>query len=166
MHPEDREIVRELSVKALRERRDYTAEYRIVLPDGTVKHIEAIGHLVSVEQGGPIEVIGTHVDVTERKRAEEELRESEIRFRTFVDHAGDALFVQDLEQGIIVDVNRQACESLGYTRQELIGNTALPSTWIRTERRWNQSRSGRRRARPYSTDTGIGERTGRCSLSK
>ncbi len=125
VHPEDREIVRELSVKALRERRDYTAEYRIVLPDGTVKHIEAIGHLVSVERGGPIEVIGTHVDVTERKRAEEELRESEIRFRTFVDHAGDALFVQDLEQGTIVDVNREACESLGYTRQELIGKTAL-----------------------------------------
>jgi len=125
VHPEDREMVRELSVKALRERRDYTAEYRIVLPDGTVKHIEAIGHLVSVERGGPIEVIGTHVDVTERKRAEETLRESEIRFRTFVDHAGDALFVQDLEQGIIVDVNRQACESLGYTRQELIGSTAV-----------------------------------------
>ncbi len=125
VHPEDREMVRELSVKALRERRDYTAEYRIVLPDGTVKHIEAIGHLVSVERGGPIEVIGTHVDVTERKRAEAELRESEIRFRTFVDHAGDALFVQDLEQGIIVDVNQQACESLGYTRQELIGNTAV-----------------------------------------
>jgi PAS domain S-box-containing protein len=125
VHPEDREMVRELSVKALRERRDYTAEYRIVLPDGTVKHIEAIGHLESTERGGPIEVIGTHVDVTARKRAEEALREGETRFRTFVDHAGDALFVQDFEQGTIVDVNRQACESLGYTRQELIGNTAV-----------------------------------------
>jgi len=60
-----------------------------------------------------------------RKQAEEALRESETRFRTFVDHAGDALFVQDLEQGTIVDVNRQACESLGYNRQELIGKTPL-----------------------------------------
>ncbi len=64
-------------------------------------------------------------DITKRKRAEEELRESETRFRAFVDHAGDALFVQDLEQGTIVDVNREACESLGYTRRELIGNTAV-----------------------------------------
>ncbi len=64
-------------------------------------------------------------DITKRKRAEEELHESETRFRTFVDHAGDALFVQDLGQGTIVDVNREACESLGYTRQELIGNTAV-----------------------------------------
>jgi formate hydrogenlyase transcriptional activator len=125
VHPEDRERVRELSVKALRERRDYTAEYRIVLPDGTVKHIEAIGHLVSAERRGPIEVIGTHVDVTERKRSEESLRESETRFRTFVDHAGDALFVYDLEQRTVVDVNREACESLGYTRQEIIGKTPL-----------------------------------------
>jgi PAS domain S-box-containing protein len=60
-----------------------------------------------------------------RKRAEEALRESETRFRTFVDHAADALFIYDFEQGTIVDVSRQACESLGYTPQELIGTTAL-----------------------------------------
>jgi PAS domain S-box-containing protein len=125
VHPEDREMVRELSVKAMRERSDYIAEYRIILPDGTVKYIEAIGHHVSTERGGPILVIGTHVDVTERKRAQEALRESETRFRTFVDHAGDALFVYDLEQQTLVDVNRSACESLGYTQQELIGKTPL-----------------------------------------
>jgi PAS domain S-box-containing protein len=60
-------------------------------------------------------------DITERKRAEEELRESETRFRTFVDHAADAFFMLDFERGTIIDVNRCACESLGYTREELIG---------------------------------------------
>ena len=60
-----------------------------------------------------------------RKQAEEALSESEQRFRTFVDHAADALFIYDFEQGTIVDANRQACESLGYTRQELIGMTPL-----------------------------------------
>ena len=125
VHPEDCEMVRELSVKAMRERSDYIAEYRIVLPDGTVKYIEAIGHPISTERGGPILVIGTHVDVTERKLAQEAMRESDTRFRTFVDHVGDALFVYDLEQRTIVDVNRSACESLGYIRQELIGKTPL-----------------------------------------
>ncbi|TMB11219.1 MAG: PAS domain S-box protein [Deltaproteobacteria bacterium] len=50
------------------------------------------------------------------------MRAAETRFRTYVDHATDALFVQD-EQGRVVEVNRQACESLRYTREELIGVT-------------------------------------------
>lgn len=58
----------------------------------------------------------------ERKQAEDELRASEARFHTFVDHASDAFYLHE-ERGIILDVNRQACESLGYTREELIGMT-------------------------------------------
>ena len=60
------------------------------------------------------------LDLTERKRAEEELRASETRFRTFVDHATDAFMLHG-EDGIVLDANRHACESLGYSRDELIG---------------------------------------------
>lgn len=56
------------------------------------------------------------------KRVEEALRASEARFRTFVDHAADAFFLHDAA-GAILDVNREACESLGYTREELITMT-------------------------------------------
>ena len=77
------------------------------------------------EYGGRAYDLALVRDITERKRAEEALRESETRFRNFVDYAGDAFFVYDLEQRTIVDVNRSACEGLGYTRQELIGNTPL-----------------------------------------
>src|SRR5512132_3823124 len=59
-------------------------------------------------------------DIAERKRAEDELRASEERFRSFVDHATDGFFLFDEHQAL-VDVNRQACESLGYTREEMIG---------------------------------------------
>ena len=62
--------------------------------------------------------------VLQRLHAEVALRESEERFRTFVDHATDAFFLQD-HDGVILDVNRQACQSLGYTRDELIGMTPL-----------------------------------------
>ena len=65
-------------------------------------------------------VLGTLVDNTERKRAEDQLRASEERFRTFFDRASDAYFVLDA-QGRVVDVNRQACESLGWSHEELIG---------------------------------------------
>jgi two-component system, sensor histidine kinase and response regulator len=60
--------------------------------------------------------------VLQRLHAEVALRESEQRFRTFVDHAADAFFLIG-ERGTILDVNRQACESLGYTRDELLGKT-------------------------------------------
>ena len=59
-------------------------------------------------------------DITERKRAEDELRASEERFRCFVDHATDGFFLFDQHQAIL-DVNRQACESLGYSREQMIG---------------------------------------------
>ena len=58
----------------------------------------------------------------QRARAEEALSRSEIRFRRLVEQAADAMFVHDSE-GNLVDVNRQACESLGYSRQELLGMT-------------------------------------------
>jgi PAS domain S-box-containing protein len=60
------------------------------------------------------------MDVTDRTRAEEELRASESRFRALVDFAADAFMLHD-ETGAVVDANRQACENLGYAREELIG---------------------------------------------
>ena len=125
IHPEDRDTWKENFERALHEKVDSFDEYRIVLPDGTVKHVHTIRHPVLNSAGDVVKLVGTSIDITERKHAEEALRESETRFRTFVDHAADALFIFDFEQRTIVDVNRQACESLGYTRDELIGTTAL-----------------------------------------
>ena len=65
-------------------------------------------------------MVGFMIDVTDRRHAEEELRASEARFRTFVDHATDGFFLHD-EHAVVIDVNRQACESMGYSRDELIG---------------------------------------------
>ena len=58
------------------------------------------------------------------KHTEEELRASEARYRTFVDHATDA-FMLHAEDGTVIDVNPQACDNLGYSRDELIGMTPM-----------------------------------------
>src|SRR6266850_58802 len=85
IHPDDRDRVLDKAQEALRQKRDHTIEFRIVLPDGTVKYLEAIGHHLFSAQGELVEVVGTNVDVTERKRAEQALREREAKIRRLVD---------------------------------------------------------------------------------
>lgn len=87
----------------------------------------------AVWEGGQQFNVALVQDITERQRIENELRASEARFRIFVDHATDAFFLHSAD-GLILDVNRQACESLGYTREELIGQLPLffDSDWQRT----------------------------------
>ncbi len=76
-----------------------------------------------LDSGGQVVGIATIArDISEEKRVAEALRASETRFRTFVDHAADAFFLTD-DQGRVQEVNRRAGESLGYTRDELIGMT-------------------------------------------
>ena len=58
-------------------------------------------------------------NTTKRQEAENSLRESEVRFRVLMEHSADAFFIHDLK-GRIVDVNQMACESMGYTRDELL----------------------------------------------
>ena len=58
-------------------------------------------------------------DITERRASERAMRDSERRYREVVEHAADAFFVHD-ERGHLLDVNQRACESLGYTREELL----------------------------------------------
>ena len=72
IHPDDRERVWGEVQEALREERDFLAESRILLPDGTVKWVEANTHHVFSPSGALLEVICTAVDVTERKRAQDE----------------------------------------------------------------------------------------------
>ncbi len=73
--------------------------------------------------GEPTGMASVARDITERQRAETALRESEKRFRHLVDQAADSFFVYDLS-GQLIDVNQQACESLGYTRGELLALSA------------------------------------------
>ena len=72
IHPDDRDKVWEERQEALRQKRDFSAEFRILLPDGTVKYLEATTRHVFSSLGALVEAISTHVDVTERRRAQDE----------------------------------------------------------------------------------------------
>ena len=72
IHPEDRARVYQRRVEDFSKKREYVDEYRAMLADGTVKHVRVIGHPVLDERGEIREYIGTVVDVTDRKLAEQE----------------------------------------------------------------------------------------------
>jgi PAS domain S-box-containing protein len=121
IHPEDRSRVAEAAAAAIRPGGPrYDVEYRVVRPDGILRVVHSQGDVTWDDSGRPLRQFGVLQDITELRHAEQELRASEARLRTFVDHATDAFFLLD-EDWTLLDVNRQACDALGYSREELIG---------------------------------------------
>jgi PAS domain S-box-containing protein len=91
-------------------------------PGGGKRYVSVSGLPVFDKEGRFVGYRGVGRHITERVRAEQEVRESEARFRKFVDHATDTFMLHN-QDGIVLDVNRNACESLGHSRDELIGMT-------------------------------------------
>jgi len=88
VHPEDAALVKETIERASQNGKDFEHEYRLVMPDTSVKYVHVMAHALSHESGG-VEFVGAVMDVSDRKRAEEELRRSEAlaeqRLRLVVD---------------------------------------------------------------------------------
>ena len=120
IHPEDRSKVAEAAATALGGGPRYDVEYRVIRPDGAVRIVHSRGDVTWDENRKPLRQFGVLQDITELRLAEQEVRASEARFRIFVDHATDAFFLLD-DRLMVVDVNRKACDSLGYSREELVG---------------------------------------------
>src|ERR1700730_6656109 len=90
--PEDRPRNIEAASRAIREKADFEVDFRIALPDGSIKRIHSVGHPVVGSDGDVIELIGTHVDITEQyaakaalQKAFDEIMKSEDRFRLVID---------------------------------------------------------------------------------
>ena len=117
IHPDDQPGFRELIQTAIREKAEWEADYRIVHPDGAIRDIHVVGHPVLSTSGHLVEFVGTVIDVTERKRAEEELRRSEMELRQMLDLSSQhvAVFGPDGER---LYANRIALDYVGLSLEE------------------------------------------------
>jgi formate hydrogenlyase transcriptional activator len=116
IHPDDQPGVRELIQTAIREKAEWEADYRIVHPDGPVRDIHVVGHPVLGTSGDLIEFVGTVIDVTERKKAEEERRRSEMELQQILDIASWHVAVLGAD-GKAMYLNKAGLDYHGLTRE-------------------------------------------------
>jgi PAS domain S-box-containing protein len=109
IHPEDRARLAEAFERAIGDGAELELVFRIVLPDGATKYIRKIGHPVYAAVGEIVEFVGTDMDITERKRAEAEVREGERRYRAVemeLAHANRVATMGQLSASIAHEVNQ------------------------------------------------------------
>ena len=131
IHPEDRPLAQQVIDRASQTGADFEHEYRLLLPDGRVKHVHAIAHALQ-DASGNHEFIGAMTDITERKAAEDKIRR--------VVEAGIlGIFIGNVE-GDILEANQAFLQMLQYDRQDLLSGrlrwTELsPADWRERDER-------------------------------
>ncbi len=127
-HPDDREFSNEIIQKSAASGGpdQYQFDFRVVYADQSIHWLTVIGQVVerTVDGQGTI-VRGCLIDITERKRAEEKLRQSEQKFSLIFEKAAFAAILSTLPDGVIIDANEAWSKISGYTRQEMLGKTSL-----------------------------------------
>lgn len=118
IHPEDRATVL-ARLDELRTTGRFNEEFRITRADGIVRWVAARGFLARDSKGQVGRLVGTVQDVTERRTAEQMLRESESRYRELVEFSEDLICTHDLE-GRLLSVNAAPARILGYEPPELM----------------------------------------------
>ncbi|CAG1773050.1 hypothetical protein BAC2_03469, partial [uncultured bacterium] len=145
VHAEDSQRVSDMLADALLARQDFSLEYRLRASDGEYRWVLDHGVARFSERGEFAGYIGSSLDITERKRAEDALRISERQYRELMEQSGDGIFIFN-EKARVTDVNSRFCELLGYTKSEMLtmdpSKLVDPSAHGRFQLRFEQMNSG------------------------
>jgi diguanylate cyclase (GGDEF)-like protein/PAS domain S-box-containing protein len=130
VHPDDREAVRTALARAAAGSR-FELEYRIVLPDGRIRWRTAAGERLAAGD----RVVGVGRDVTERKEADERLRQAEGRYRTLVEQLPLVSYVEQLDAESAMYMSPQIAEMAGYTAEEWVSDPSFFAAVLHPEDR-------------------------------
>jgi PAS domain S-box-containing protein len=120
VQPEDRARVQKCYEDLLIRHKPVSMEYSIIRPDGSVRHLWGNGEVEFDEKGNLQYLVGTVLDITERKQTEEMLRESEKEKSAVLDNMSELVIHQDLKHRILW-VNKKAADSLNMKAEQLKG---------------------------------------------
>ncbi|MCU1307435.1 MAG: sensor signal transduction histidine kinase protein [Acidobacteriaceae bacterium] len=123
VHPEDVALVKQTVARASQDGKNFEHEYRLLMPDGCVKHVHVVAHNLS-DGSRNIEFVGAVMDVTAEKHAQEAIRNSEQQWRDAFENNPTMYFMIDAA-GTVMAVNPFGAEQLGYTVDELVGKPVL-----------------------------------------
>ncbi|MBP4142269.1 PAS domain S-box protein [Flavobacterium sp. P4023] len=119
VHPDDRErVTKKMDDSYASDVSLWSDEFRFQKADGTYGIFYDRGIISRDEEGRAIRLNGAMIEVTELKNIKEQLISSEDKYRSLVEQASDAIFINDIS-GDLLEVNDSACQMLGYTNQEL-----------------------------------------------
>ena len=116
IHPDDRDHVQKTLDRATEARADFDVEHRLLMPDGSVKHLHSLARALTISSGN-LEFVGAVTDITAAKQAEEKIREQELELRQIMDAAPQFLFVLGSD-GSRLYANQSVLEFRGQTVEE------------------------------------------------
>jgi len=120
IHPDYREEIVTYHENVIKERKSFNREYKIIrVNDGAERWVHGTGELIFDVKGHPVRMHGAIQDITDRKWAEEALKESEEKFKKLSSFTFEGIVIH--ENAIAIDVNPSFVNMLGYEREELIG---------------------------------------------
>jgi PAS domain S-box-containing protein len=128
VHPEDRDVFDAGVRKCLESGTEYRNLYRVIRSDSSIAWLEEWGYLERDRDGAPRRLTGVSIDVTERKRAEEESKTSEARFQSLFAALAEGVVFQGLD-GKILECNESAQRILGLTRDQMLSYSTLDEYW-------------------------------------
>ena len=122
VHPDDlKQVYKDIQKHIDGESRMYENEHRVLCKDGSYKWVLDRGIVVSRDvEEKPIRFIGTHTDIDERKKVQEELEKERMKFSSLFSFSLDAILLLNTQTEKFSDVNQKACELYGYSREEFL----------------------------------------------
>jgi len=166
LHPDDRNVLQQAYIRAMEPSglSEFEINYRIIRPDGAVRWIAARGKGIFTGVGSerkPVRLMGTVQDITERKLAEEALRDSEEKFRRAFRSNPEAMTITTFADGVYLDVNDAFLRVTGFTREDVVGRKSLHvGSWVEREHRARMVEALKARGRLESMETSFRKKNG------